>query len=1260
MSTVADSIFGSSSSPSARGTSSPFRSGRRPTSAWENSNRDLFSGEPLPVRASPTQKISKTTAAALEKNPLLGLEFAAKGLIPKEVLDDYNANENRARIAEIGKKEALVPDANGELYRRDGSRPLAVGDIIEVHSGPILFRKRPVAEQKEKKGRGGGSKKRGAKTTGTPQPRPQTLTFGPEDDEEGIVPDEDIIFEENDDAGERDDADGDDAYAEAQEEGAGLAIEEKYASGDGDDAPAKGDDSDAPKGKGMILPIDYEVQHYVDFLTVDNPIYSSSKTLANLAETLGIPTKKITLGAASEKSAIYDTGYFYQETRLMQVGPGGTLIPLKGRTFKIGETDPRAIPSIPIDPALLRPIRKNPYSDVYAIGERVRFSNPRFTTGRGGKKSSTDRYAYGTITGASEKELTVVGRVLEDSAEYSRQGGAEGRRGSPKRHDAPRKVSYVPYSDPNLRLAPRYGSLIEVNDIQKTRGIVVGVGPEGVVYFPVNRDSRRTADLEANERNDADARVRRPARGVDYEKARYDQIRIVPRGPPRPGTENDPYRGRDPMRLTMLQIPVAEPMEKLYGRPVTKELRKIVREIYVQCLKDMTASKDATVSASTTVERAVLESEPIPFKKYVDVNRLKWLSDRHRAKILGAIDVTALREKIQTEATKNEKFEVYLDYLVDLLNNYQRTSFEDGVEVKSVMGFTPSTSAQDVLGVFRSKTSSGKVDLFDAFVVTYLDKKVGPGFKPIQGHELALLIRDLLTEFLRRYPPNIDSLVSAAIEAEVLARIKKIVKTDLSGRSTAADPSEEKKFQTRVVPGLKTVHDEAMKKWRASAEAYARDAERKERDNVVRQNLSNRARVIEDQVIIFEAGIYEKYGEVETSKVSTAVKGKKTDEAKRAETTVAAAEKSIYVYLVHALVPYIFMKGLLAPHAKLFRAKIANGSYDFGLMGSANLAHFLPEFVMSARFGTDERTEELWEAAGDVIQTLLVRVVDEVLDVYYSVLYPSQRRENRGQFMFSAFEADRLTENLVDVHEVCQADTKTGYRPMLDRAGRVIKGSELQKIPDGDLVICFDDITKKFSCHDSREVMVQIRNGNRKNPITGTEFSKDFVSRISARYEEELETGTLVPVPVAEKENRIPRGATPSKILSSRLPSYVSIFGVDAQQLLLFGDSIEVDGNEVSLSETHTSESEVSVVTFDYTDRKTLANVINLKPAKGEKVYAIGVNAASVTPQVRERVRAEIVGKRKSVNVKFNAPTSSTEDIETSVAAAIRDFASSR
>ena len=1181
VSSVADSIFGPRSPTNA------ISSSRPPVREWQNDNRDLFA--------------------------------------------DYTVEQKR----EMAEKEKLMPDATGELYRQDGSRPLKVGDIIEVHSGPVIFRRKApkVPVPKGKKGK---------KTASKFVPTPVTIAEAEEYEVEDEVVFESGMFDENENGNQGVEDDYEDN--EAAEEGLGLAIEEvrKFA----DDTPVA---SDAAADNGAIS-MGTETQTYIDFITVDNPIYEGSKVLADLAETLGIPDKTVVLGEVTALTKIYDTGNFYQETRLMRVGPGGILMPLKGQTIQVGERDPRSIPSIPIDPALLRPIRKNPYSEKYPIGERVRFSNPRFTGPNAGRKRTDasedaipdrNRYAYGIITAANDTHLTVTGKVLED--DYSRPGAAmENRRGETLRQDPPRMVSYVKYSDPNLQLAPRYGSLIEVNDLKKTRGIVVAVGQEGVVYFPVKGDSRRSAT--SVDASDLLAPTRRVP--VNYEKARYDQIRIVPKGPPRSGTEG----GRDPMRTTVLQIPVAEPMEKLYARPVTKELRKIVREIYTQTLRDMTASKDASVSVNTTIERAVLESEPIPYPKYERYNYIKWLGQKHNEDFLRQIDVGKVRAKVEKEVTKNEKFEIYLDYLVDTLNNYQKTYWDGGVEVKAAMGFTATTSAEDILGVLRSKmqetatarrqapkgTSSQAYsqELFDGFAMTFLQKKVGPGYKPIQGDDLAIVIRDLLTEFLRRYPPNIDSKVAMAIDRRMSRLAEKYKPTR----------EERDEFKNRVIPSLKKAHAEAMAKYEASKLAYAKDQERQARDATIRQNLSTRARVIEDQVMNFEANMYAKYG-APSSQIYPDQSARSSD----------SSEHCIYVYLARALVPYVFMKGLLAPHAKIFRAKVSNGAYDFSLMGSANLAHFLPEFVMSAKFGSDGKTEALWESAGNVIQTLLTRVIDEVLGVYYNTLYPSQRRETQGQFMFSAFEADALVDALADVHDVCQADTKTGYRPVLDRSGRPMKGGELQKIPDADLVICFDDITKKFSCHDSREVMARIRSGDRKNPITGTEFSSDFISRIETRYEEELDTGAMVPAP-----SQSARSGSKGNVgdMSLNLPPSISLFGVDSRKVLLFGDSIEVAGTQVPVTENWTSDSVMSVATFDYADRKSVSGVTRLKLNRGEKAYAIGVNAAAVTPQVRERLRAEISGKKPGVfNLKFSAPTSSTEDVETAIVAAVEDYA---
>jgi hypothetical protein len=117
---------------------------------------------------------------------------------------------------------------------------------------------------------------------------------------------------------------------------------------------------------------------------------------------------------------------------------------------------------------------------------------------------------------------------------------------------------------------------------------------------------------------------------------------------------------------------------------------------------------------------------------------------------------------------------------------------------------------------------------------------------------------------------------------------------------------------------------------------------------------------------------------------------------------------------------------------------------------------------------------------------------------------------------------------------------------------------QMETIPEGDLVIYYDRDTKQFSCHDSNEVVRAISSKKYVNPVTGREFSKEFISKMKKRYVEP-EPKEPLPEEKVEVKEKIPVKAKPVYV-HEKLPTIkmTKSTGRYIEKVVLKGDPFEL------------------------------------------------------------------------------------------------------
>ena len=588
----------------------------------------------------------------------------------------------------------------------------------------------------------------------------------------------------------------------------------------------------------------------------------------------------------------------------------------------------------------------------------------------------------------------------------------------------------------------------------------------------------------------------------------YDNLKVVPK-------PTDTWKSPPPRSISSTKV------EDMYAKPVPDQLRAVVKDVYVAALKDMITSATSEVSKKTTIKRSVAIREPIPWDLFYEREFKAWMRASLHEPILASLDLDKIQRRAQRAYDRANAPETYIHILIEALNSYEKDLFlDDGTKVTKTVGFTFQTTAQDLIAALK-KSASRQVSTFDAFVIRQAEK-ASVGVPIIQGKDFAVMVRNIIERYLVSYPPNLEAIYQAMVNKSIDAKFVKKIGKDTS--------REQKRFRKEEGKKLKKTHALAVEEYEKALDVYKKDQLRAEQEKLIMDTLGQRIATLKDQVSVFEKSIYDKYEKL-----------------------------GVREYLLKALFPYIFMTGALAAHAKIFRAKIANGSYDFAALDKANLAHYLPEFVMNA----DEEASK-WETASKSITNMLNIVVDETIELYYTMLNPTIRKRSGQQFMSTAVAhgAGDLIKMLGNPQKICEKDTGSG-------AG----------VDDGDLVICYDQ--GKFSCHSSLDLAQQLAKGQKTNPLTGTDFPSDFIEKIKDRY----------------RSVKIGKKKTVEKIV---------LLGKAASALGQFGDITLSDGREILGVDEYSPKDKKAIVLVGY-DKRSFTSTQKLKFGKSAKVFYVFV-----------------------------------------------------
>ena len=482
-----------------------------------------------------------------------------------------------------------------------------------------------------------------------------------------------------------------------------------------------------------------------------------------------------------------------------------------------------------------------------------------------------------------------------------------------------------------------------------------------------------------------------------------------------------------------------------------------------------------------------------------------------------------------------------------------------------------------------------------------------------------MVMRDCVVSYFQIYPPNPETIYNAMYE-QTASKVFGELRVPSKKRA---------EFDAKVVPEMKAKYDAAQEAH--DTELVALEKKQKARAAALAQaeKLGRRAKSVKEDIAKFEALVYAQHG--------------------------AAPGGTVYNYLFNALFPYVFLSGPIAPHAKVFRAKLANGDYNFAKLAQANLGHFAPELVMEIGFEKDRETKKKMALVNESLISLLDGAVSETVKLYYSILNPTLHRPLETSFWAFVMKNDKYEKFLGmfgDPREICERDTGSGFKKIESKlvGGEIVTTRE--PITDGDLVICYRK--GKFTCHDSTEIARQIKSGNTTNPYTGKPFPEGFVDKIKTRYFAEKDVGIVKSVAFgAGTKTKSALGETVVPKKDTRPRDSIVVMGPANAALSLFGDEIDLSTGETIYFTNYVALTDrVVVLSVDLDEPEGWQTKLNKdypKEPKKYRIFVIGVGSDGKSLKTLEKIKQKIQKEHPATEEVYFAPSSSAEDVTAAI-----------
>lgn len=697
---------------------------------------------------------------------------------------------------------------------------------------------------------------------------------------------------------------------------------------------------------------------------------------------------------------------------------------------------------------------------------------------------------------------------------------------------------------------------------------------------------------------------------------------------------------------------------------IPESIREIVVKTYIDLMK-LIRTPFKPSKKTTLIDSELLKYPPVSWDEYYAKEYQSWVYGRYSKSIKDSLDMVELNKTADQVLEYESNVDSLVSQIIDVL--------PDGLHYQ--------TTINDVLDALKKQED---ITIFQAHMIRYLEQEVRAGgggrvehtteqisitrtekgeiqekyyrpgrgkapilrktpprmvvpttieTKAVSGKTLAAILRDGIESYQRTYPSDKSRTLDIVVRAAIQQKFNEYEPT----------VDDRLQFENENLQTLVDIHRSAEERYAAELKK-AEDARKIEKE--YKDLLEDYDAKIENAVRQFERVIYGTQG------------------------------GTMFTYLSAVLMPYIFMDGPLASYAKFFKAKLANGDFEFDALTGANLAHYLPELGMN-----QDLTGEQWDEAFDILGVILKNQVDSLIDVYITISNPFSRKDYSSTRSSSGL-AKSLSRLLKDPNNVCAQDTGTGFRPVV-RDGKYVyvpgtRDISMERIPPGEMTICYSK--GKFTCHEIKSVLRAISQDTIPiNPYTSEPYPPEFIAKMKLRYGDAVndpnlweepddpepekissppkrKTSPPRPKPEEEPEKKVYVRHKPPKKAKGKIEK-IGLVGTYFDILGLFESSFQVWPKDASgkLKDepnnyeftTELDDEDINVVVFgvDSTDVNSLDDIDFSVVPEGAFVYVLGIDAIGVKSLDRTKFTRKVKKVMPDIQHIFYVDTSSDDDL---------------
>ena len=233
-------------------------------------------------------------------------------------------------------------------------------------------------------------------------------------------------------------------------------------------------------------------------------------------------------------------------------------------------------------------------------------------------------------------------------------------------------------------------------------------------------------------------------------------------------------------------------------------------------------------------------------------------------------------------------------------------------------------------------------------------------------------------------------------------------------------------------------------------------------------------------------------------------------------------------YLQKAITLMMFMDpdDSVGKHATFFKEKIINNKYFIPNLFQANYYNMFPELFVNPIIMNNEKSKK------KVLRALSNEIVNHILNFIEIHIMKTQPQSRETKFQWNKYintmtitigedKDGNLLKKTISVIEPCVNATRVinkplrGVEDMLNYdckenvQGKYDCIAKREPIPSEDLVICYDNKLKIFSCSSLNDILHALKDYEKGkeaiNPSTMTHYPKSFLVRMKKRYQDLLD-----------------------------------------------------------------------------------------------------------------------------------------------------------